>query len=212
MDTVVRTSKAVVVDNCFDKELFKYMCGDILKETLSINNTIAVWNQVWRIDGTLPVSSPAYYRSKNQITNPAMDLCAKLFEHLTTAYPSLIPKMGAELRLHTQVNERGTKLRLHYDHHSLGSFTFYCHPEWEHGWGGDLIVPEVDAKPERKESEAETDLEDYCSLGCSMLISPKPNRCVLLAPGVVHATTRIDPDAGGAARVTVVGFLLKEKG
>ena len=44
--------------------------------------------------------------------------------------------------------------------------------------------------------------------GVGAYVSPRPNRCVLTAPGVFHSVNRVSPDAGDALRLAVVGFLL----
>ena len=118
-----------------------------------------------------------------------------------------------DLRLHLQVAQQGVKLRWHLDSHCIGAFTYYAHRQWEVDWGGELFIPNQ-AEPltlPKHHCWSRTYLEGV-DTGLGVYIAPKPNRCVVLAPGVLHGTSRIDQDAGNAVRLAVVGFLLGDQG
>jgi Rps23 Pro-64 3,4-dihydroxylase Tpa1-like proline 4-hydroxylase len=151
--------------------------------------------------------------------NLPLDSVSKVCDQLGKENPEII-KEYEDVTYRSYIYPRGCKLSWHDDSTTYcGAMTFYTHPKWGSTWGGELIVAEV-PPPEKvfKHSPCKPHIsheweDDYINLyGIGQFINPKPNRMVLMAPGVYHSINRVDPDAGDHPRCSIVGFFLKEKG
>lgn len=110
----------------------------------------------------------------------------------------------------------GAGLSLHRDSLAhAGAYTYFLHREWSYHWGGHLLVLDeadhsVKPKPYRHwlSDVKENDLLAGQS-GLATCIFPKPNRLVFLAPTALHMITRVDPNAGTHARISISGFFAR---
>ncbi|MFE9847148.1 hypothetical protein [Streptomyces goshikiensis] len=109
----------------------------------------------------------------------------------------------------------GSGLSLHQDGSEYsGAFTFFAHQEWRLHWGGHLLVLDPRTRSrmagdgevgpvfldDRRESARAFDP------GFALTVFPKPNRIAFLSPAALHLLTRVDENAGQAARLSVAGF------
>lgn len=87
----------------------------------------------------------------------------------------------------------GNKLGWHDDGASyIGAFSYYIHPSWEKEWGGELLYKRTGFRD-----------ENACGI-----ISPKPNRLVILKSPLEHAISTVtSPEL--IYRLTLTGFIFK---
>jgi Rps23 Pro-64 3,4-dihydroxylase Tpa1-like proline 4-hydroxylase len=145
-----------------------------------------------------------------------MDVVGHFFTEIARTCSDMVGDW-TDLVTRSYLYPRGSKLSWHNDAANYaGAFSFYAHPKWGSTWGGELMVAEVPPMSEMKKKplvgpHIEHDWEDeYINeQGVGQWITPKPNRCVIMAPGVYHSINRVDVDAGDHARAAIVGFLLK---
>ena len=211
MKVVARTKTFAVIDDLLTPDLHLGVWLDLQSEDYSSKNLLDHYNKLWRLGNTLPVSTTAYLSSTGfPKDRPYIPLLASAFCQVADNFPELVGKSG-DLRIHAQLFSRGVKIGWHLDSHSAGSFTYYAHPKWSANWGGELFVPDglppqADPLPTTYDFLIE---EEMLANGVGFYITPKPNRLILLAPGVMHCVNRVDDDAGDHLRATVVGFMLK---
>lgn len=217
MRLLYRTSKFAIYDDVLSPEeftqLFSYVQDENYGKPIEGNN----WIKVWRLGDCSPVAGPCRYASQGN-TNTALDLVKVKMEEAAKAHPELVQPFK-DLSIRPYLYPRGTKLSWHDDSTVYsGAATFYCHKKWGSTWGGELLVAETPAlkdvfagqnlpKPHMDHEWEDHFINIY---GMGHFISPKPNRLVLMAPGVYHSINRVDPDAGDHLRASVVGFYLKE--
>ncbi len=116
-----------------------------------------------------------------------------------------------------------TALSLHDDGAGIcsGACVYYLNPEWKPHWGGLLIVLDDAANKAiaKRKSESEGQAlhaakwlhpsgHDEIALehGLGRCIFPKKNRIVFIAPDAQHLVTRVLPESGDNARMSLVGF------
>jgi SM-20-related protein len=75
----------------------------------------------------------------------------------------------------------------------------YFHQEWEHDWGGELIVYDS-----RKKKDGQVHLEvSYC-------LEPKPGSIVFFTVPRFHRVCRVDPLANDHRRMSIAGWFMTE--
>ena len=75
----------------------------------------------------------------------------------------------------------------------------YFHQEWEHDWGGELIVYDS-----RKKKDGQVRLEvSYC-------LEPKPGSIVFFTVPRFHRVCRVDPLANEHRRMSIAGWFMTE--
>lgn len=75
----------------------------------------------------------------------------------------------------------------------------YFHQEWEHDWGGELIVYDS-----RKKKDGQVRLEvSYC-------LEPKPGSIVFFTVPRFHRVCRVDPLANNHRRMSIAGWFMTE--
>lgn len=95
-----------------------------------------------------------------------------------------------------------------------GSYTFYVHPDWSVGWGGELCIADdvahdaVRDQTGDDQARAEAASRAMMTTGISTSILPKPGRLVIMAPDTIHKVNRVYPTAGGRMRAAIIGFAL----
>lgn len=203
----VRNSRVVVVDDCLPEDLWDSVLNSVHHELMKPWNVVGEYDRVWRYEGILPASSVSYLHSKGPYdTYPGV--MGQFFLSLASRFPDLVTPGWGDLRIHSHICNRGTKLNWHIDGHCHAALTYYPHKRWESTWGGELFVPELPPQKKPKRTYNNNWENEVLKDGIGIYITPKPNRCVITAPGVLHQVTRIDPDAGDAVRVSIVGFLM----
>jgi hypothetical protein len=131
----------------------------------------------------------------------------------------IVPVVGAaghaweKLSLTPWIYPVGSGLSLHKDGAAYsGAFTYFAHPEWRLHWGGHLLVLDPRTPVRGRQPEAPPFFDDRAESrrafdpGFALTVFPKPNRIAFLPPGALHLLTRVDANAGQAARVSVAGF------
>lgn len=110
----------------------------------------------------------------------------------------------------------GAGLSLHRDSLAhAGAYTYFLHREWSYHWGGHLLVlddADDSSKPKPYRywlSDAAENQMVAAQNGLATCILPKPNRLVFLAPTALHMITRVDPNAGTHARISISGFFVR---
>lgn len=142
MKVTARGRSFVIVDDLLPSDQMRGIWLDLQKEVFSSRNITDHYNKLWRLGNSLPVSSPSYKMSQPIPADlPYIPLMAEAFRQIAEMFPDLI-EQSTDLRLHVQLFTRGVKIGWHVDSHSVGSFTYYPHPEWSANWGGELFIPE----------------------------------------------------------------------
>ena len=218
MQLTCQTDKYAVIDDLLPPEQFANVWKVLPHDGFSAEGALKWLSSSWGFDGGVMWATPA--RKFNDIKDGPLYYTAALglrFQELAKLVGNLVTPGWDDISIHAQVFGRGTKLHWHADTHSLGSFTWYAHPEWKPHWGGEMLIAEgvplwaqTEPKPPSEYFDRSWE-EKVFAVGMNTCIAPKPNRCVLVAPGVWHSVNRVDPDAGDALRVSVVGFLVKNK-
>ncbi len=191
MNIAAKTSGFAVFDEVLPPEAFAALANGAACVVSSPVHIIDPHSPIWSIDGPLPASSYPWPPIGNFDPVHPFRILLEAFLEMARANSSLIVpgKLWTRVQAHVHSLRRGTKLRRHVDGHSAASFAFYAHSTWDPEWGGDMLLPTTD--------------------GICMAVSPLPNRCVMTMGTQLHAISRIDPDAGAAERVSIVGFLIE---
>lgn len=209
---VASTDKYVVLDDILTPEIWPEVLRSVHNEMLSPAWILNEYDKLWRVDGPLPASSKSYLHSEGPYQNYPW-VMAEVFLGLAKTIPDLVAPGWKDLRIHAHVCQRGTKISWHLDSHGHCAFTYYAHEYWGSTWGGEQLIAEVPKMRDRPPKRYDDAWEDgYLAKGFGTYIAPRPNRCVITAPGVWHAVNRVDPDAGNATRISIVGFLLGKSG
>ena len=116
-----------------------------------------------------------------------------------------------------------TGLSMHDDGAGVysGAYVYYLNPEWKPHWGGLLIVLDDEANRAIARRRSEGDGQAFYAKkwlhlsghdelaaehGLGRCIFPKKNRIVFIAPDAYHLVTRVLPEAGDNARMSLAGF------
>ncbi len=220
MRLVFKNSKFAIYDDVLPPDIYEQVWLHAQYENYAAALGNATWIKVWRIGDSSPLGSAEYHWDRKPFNN-YMDVVGHVFTQIAKNTTDVVGDEGkwSNLVLRTYLYPRGTKLSWHNDAEQYaGAFTYYIHPKWGSTWGGELMVAEVPHLYEMKKKpqagphlEHEWEDEYILEHGVGQWISPKPNRCVLMAGGVYHSVNRVDADAGDHARVSIVGFLMKSK-
>jgi hypothetical protein len=203
-------------------ELFRHLGG---LEYTSVHHE--GWRKVWRLhDGDPLRARTVWYRpgqseasrSSTYPTGTAIDRLIAWVAERQTEIASVVGTGGIEwarLSFTPWIYPAGSGLSLHQDGSSYsGAFTYFAHPEWRLHWGGHLLVLDPRTRS-RTASPAEIGpsfLDDRQESlrafdpGFALTVFPRPNRIAFLSSTALHLLTRVDPNAGQAARLSVAGF------
>lgn len=211
--------KFAIFDDVLPPDLFDKVWLHAQYENYAQSLSSGSWIKVWRIGDNSPLGSTEYLWSKQPFNN-YMDVVGYYFNEIAKNSKEILrDNTWDELSMRSYIYPRGSKLSWHNDADQYaGAFTFYVHPKWGSTWGGELLVAEV---PEFNRMKVKPNVgphleheweDDYLlQYGVGQFVSPKPNRCVIMAPGVYHSVNRVDADAGDHARISIVGFLIKSQ-
>lgn len=220
MKVILQTNKCLVVDEFLPEALHAEVWRALAYHTWNPGSIVGNWSRTWDVDGPLPYSTDAILHSKAKKDKPTVN--SAVGDHMAFVAGKAkewgiegLIKPWDDLRLHSQMMLRGTKLYCHPDKHSCGSFTWYAHQVWRSHWGGELFLPDVPLYSNAgglENFQFGRDWEDkHLANGTGTYVAPMPNRMILVAPGAYHGVNRVDVDAGDALRVVVVGFLIKNE-
>ena len=95
-----------------------------------------------------------------------------------------------------------------------GAFSYYLHKEWRGNWGGELMILADERLAEEKAGSIDLAFTQGTGLaapshiggGIGTFLMPKPNRMVIMRPGVVHAVNPVSALAGEMMRFSLAGF------
>lgn len=103
----------------------------------------------------------------------------------------------------------GSGLSWHNDRSGIaGAFVFFVNPTWELDWGGELMLlsaPDHDVTVDTRTFRRRLLLEPSAAARGEWIL-PKPNRLVLLRPGIPHRIGLVSVNAGPHARTSISGF------
>jgi len=187
------------------------------------------WRKVWRLHDGSPLTGRAgWYRphddpDEREILYPTGSPIDDLITWILDRLPDLETVVGApdtwdRMSFAPWIYPPGSGLSLHQDGVLYtGAFTYYAHPQWQLHWGGYLVVLDprtrpVDISAGELSPPFLTDAQESRRAfdpGIGLTVLPKPNRIAFLSPTALHLMTRVDQNAGQAARISVAGFFHK---
>jgi hypothetical protein len=188
----------------------------------------AGWRKVWRLYDGDPLRGPTtWYRPGvvPKVGHGRRTPINLVVDWILERQPEIASVVGAEgadwakLSLTPWIYPVGSGLSLHQDGSAYsGAFTFFVHQEWRLHWGGHLLVLDSRTRSRRSSSgeHAPAFLDDRQESarafdpGFALTVLPKPNRIAFLSPEALHLLTRVDPNAGQAARISIAGFFHRE--
>lgn len=137
--------------------------------------------------------------SSAELDIPGFLKCVETFKVMSTlyAYPT------------------GTALSWHKDAVYKGAFIYYVHPYWGATWGGELLVASPDDNERATDQtqavstpafDAREESAFLMDTGKGRYYMPKPNRLIVIRPGVNHMVKKVEPNAGENLRCSISGF------
>ncbi|HKS25033.1 MAG TPA: 2OG-Fe(II) oxygenase [Thermoanaerobaculia bacterium] len=184
--------------------------------------------KAWRLGDGLPVHGttvtfrPRGRYSGHEVPYPTETPVDVLVDAIREVLPTAAGSIGLTERSWNAITfspwiyPAGAGLSLHRDSIAqAGAYTYFLHREWSYQWGGHLLVlDEADhsVKPKAYQywlSDAKENDILAGKSGLATCIFPKPNRLVFLAPTALHMITRVDPNAGTHARISISGFFTR---
>lgn len=225
------SSAAIVYDDVLPERDFRALWRHL--NTLEAHSVHArSWRKVWRLHDGNPLTSRAGWFLTAGAEGKPNDLLYPLgtpLDHLvawildkTPDVASIIGDAGSDWRRMSfapWIYPPGSGLSLHQDGNLYtGAFTYFAHPEWRVHWGGQLIILDPSTAPMGQQEPDElsppflSDDQETARAMCpghGLVFFAKPNRLVFLPPTVQHLVTRVDPNAGQHARISVAGFFHK---
>jgi Rps23 Pro-64 3,4-dihydroxylase Tpa1-like proline 4-hydroxylase len=227
--TIIDDKNCLVIDDFLDEQ--DWLCLQDQLECEIYKKVELGEDKVYKLNtGTIFKSHKKYWFSELPWKNNYNPFAQKLKSLLSSNTPSFLPSYQ-DLSMMVHAYMSGAELSWHRDSGVLGGYSFYCHREWSHMWGGNLLVahPETHFEGNRvspppiegtdlKDSFGrlygargvtfDHDLEKQCIFqpGHGQYIMAKPNRLVILSNKVFHKVERIDSAAGNNSRVSLTGF------
>jgi hypothetical protein len=187
------------------------------------------WRKVWRLHDGNPLTSKAVWYFPNIPTGGVssdpiyptglpIDYLVRWIINHTPEIHALVGGAATDwekFSCASWIYPPGSGLSLHQDGFLYsGAFTYFAHQVWRLHWGGQLLVLDPRTRPieiangELSPPFLDDSDESQRALdpGFALTVFPKPNRIVFLSPTAQHLMTRVDENAGQAARVSVAGF------
>jgi len=223
---VLSLGDALVFDDLLPLSAYNACWQWFESQNFSFMNAVNL-RKVFRLDDGKPlVGSPVEHtrqRERQAIPVVAIDALFSALDAHAEAIDRFLGQSWSGVQEVAYAYPAGTGLSWHTDGPSLGSLLYYMHPAWGAHWGGELLIASgasSRAAPERvtvafSASEAvdhrpffDTRHEDRCILADAhgVFLSPKPNRLVILKPGVKHMLKRVEPAAGNAVRCSLAAL------
>jgi hypothetical protein len=221
--TVFAEPGLLIVDNLVPAQSLEDIRREMAKGSYrSVHSP--TWNKVWRLwDGEPLRGGGVVYDPQSLYTGearryPTLTSIDLLVDEILGAAANHSDIVGAEgddwraLFLAPWLYPVGSALSRHVDGvRYSGAFTWFTHPRWGAHWGGELVVEppgEGDISPELEPWMLEDGTD--CGTGIATMVSPLPNRFVLIGPDRPHRIARVDRNAGARVRSSIAGFFLRE--
>lgn len=256
MDCVLQTPECAVFDNVLNAEQFEALWKHVqLVDYRSVHSE--KWEKVWRMHDGEVFWGPktTWHTSENSVpkspegnpdkssdpvcypTGTATDALMERILAKAVEHPHLVGTQASDwesITTQPYLYPVGSGLSGHTDSVKYtGAYTYYCHPEWNCVYGGELMVSPADSskleallphvivyevegneitKMEKRyvgshlDNRAENKVLSQSGIGT--YIAPKPNRLILLKGGTYHQVKPVAPAAGRLSRASVAGFFL----
>lgn len=233
---VYQDENAAIIDDFLSLEDFKFLWSYVQNEEMSFVHS-SKWTKAFRLTDGHPLRGPVYLsRPRDQdsvsVTYPsgkAIDIIIKAICSLKEDFKPWIGKQGEDWThffARPYLYPVGSSLSWHRDNQKgvSGAFSYYCHPEWNVQWGGELLIADAKTKelefPKQKlyggkeeyiGSQLNNSFENTAllELGIGHYILPKPNRFILLTKGILHALKKVEAAAGNHVRASIQGFFFQ---
>jgi hypothetical protein len=239
MRIVVSRPEALVIDEFLEPAAFELAWAYVQSEEFEPVHRMG-WVKAWRLSDGVPLRGPVTLSHATPTdrfspvfpTGKGVDL---LTREILAHREQLSPWVGEHARDWTHffcrpyIYPAHTGLSWHRDdeHNTTGAFTFYCHPEWNVQWGGELLVADIssrelvfprspvfggDAQFLGTHLNNSAENEALLATGAGLYVLPKPNRLVVVPAGVLHSIKKVDAAAGNSVRVSLQGtFMFPDK-
>jgi hypothetical protein len=221
--TVLAEPGLLVVDNLVPSESLENIRYQMAKgDYRSVHSP--TWSKVWRLwDGEPLRGAGVVYDPQSIYTREArryptftsVDLLIDEILGAVVNYNDIVGTEGNDwkaLYLAPWLYPVGSALSRHFDGvRYSGAFTWFSHPRWGAHWGGELVVEPPDEGQDISPELEPWMLEDGtdCGKGIATMVSPLPNRLVLIGPNRPHRIARVDRNAGARVRSSIAGFFLR---
>lgn len=222
--TVLAEPGLLVVDNLVPEHSLQYIRDEMARgDYRSVHSP--TWSKVWRLwDGQPLRGASVVYDPQTLYTGEArryptftsVDVLIDEILGMTAQYSNIV---GTErnnwkaLFLAPWIYPVGSALSRHVDGvRYSGAFTWFAHPRWGAHWGGELVVETADEGQDISPELEPWVLEDGtdCGRGIATMVSPLPNRLVLIGGNRPHRIARVDANAGARVRSSIAGFFLQQ--
>ncbi len=214
----------LVVDNLVPAHSLHYIRNEMARgDYRSVHSPI--WSKVWRLwDGEPLRGAPVVYDPQSLYTGEArryptftsVDVLVDQILGMAAQHSDIVGTEGSNwkaLFLASWIYPVGSALSRHVDGvRYSGAFTWFAHPRWGAHWGGELVVETADEGQDISPELEPWVLEDGtdCGRGIATMVSPLPNRLVLIGPNRPHRIARVDANAGARVRSSIAGFFLQQ--
>lgn len=217
----------LIIDDLLSAEDQALLHRHGIEDTFFYENSFE-WNRVWHpLSGMALLTGPRSYGETGKPgprypTGSAYDkFFAAVEQHLSTIGDFLqIDRDTVRYVMSAYLYRAGWGLPWHEDTGEgaeyKGAFTYYLHRQWRGNWGGELMV--LPGPRTNEPSETSIDLSfaqgtglrapSHVEEGVGMFIMPKPNRLVVMRPGVIHSVAPVSTLAGEHMRFSLAGFYL----
>jgi hypothetical protein len=232
---IYETPEYFLIDDFLDQEEFILLWKQINLEDYEYVHKDK-WTKAWPISDGHPLRGKVYISHPSKVEDSsiiypagnAIDiLIKKMLLHLEKFEP-YVGKFEIDwdyFYCRPYIYPINSGLSWHQDlHQSIsGAYTFYCHPEWNVSWGGELLL--MNAKDVFQNTVENLYNEKIGLIGShidntkinevllkrghGIFIQPKPNRLVLIKKGILHTIKKVDSTAGNKLRLTLQGFFMK---
>lgn len=237
MKVIYSNENFIVIDDFLSKDDFAHMWNFIQEERFRYVHS-EKWIKAFRLSDGNPMWGDVYISEKIDYDNESSVFPMKrgidpLFEQMNDALKTFKPYIGNKGKewnyyfARPYLYPRDAGLSWHTDGRGdmSGAFVYYCHPEWNALWGSELLIHSSEAGkvkyPQTKMYDGKTKIlglhmdhtaasEHLMKEGMGQYILPKPNRMVVLKPGLIHRINRVDPAAGDHIRASITGFFLRK--
>ncbi len=209
-----RDEKFILLDNILTQDEFRHLWKFIQK--LKFDLPSGQWQRLSQITDPPQLGSETFFWSSGTLPGALNCVAERLVDE--TRRSKIFGVEGedwCDIGFRVFLHSRGSRLACHADTPLyVGAAVFYAHPIWLPSWGGELFFPDLPLLEELQTNDDALDenIEKILSdQGSGIYLSPKPNRMIIIRGGALHATNRIDADAGSNMRCSVSAFFLRHK-
>ena len=237
MKTALKSNDFLVVDDFLDEQSFEYVWRFIEEERFRFVHDQR-WIKAFRLaDGqplwgdvytSVPAPSDRTSATKSYPTTRGIDSLIEKINAEATRFEEYIGASNIDWNYffcRPYIYPTGSGLSWHTDGRGdvHGAYIYYAHRKWLPHWGAELLIDGSNNKnldyPEhdmfdgtRKQLGMHLDWgpasQAVMEYGVGHYILPKPNRFVLIRPGILHRINPVHQSAGDEVRVSIIGFFL----